>query len=132
MSFEGVWEPTTNTYLTGTRQVLHNIHPRSACEGRHCVIHDPSSHDMRGFPTNWRYDKLQMERICPHGVGHPDPNDLEFHMSHGRDWMGVHGCDGCCAPDIWAAFMEQTEVERKAEERALEMVDVVEDVHVDA
>lgn len=31
-----------------------------------------------------------MERICPHGVGHPDPDC----MYAKRDT--VHGCDGCC------------------------------------
>jgi hypothetical protein len=32
-----------------------------------------------------------MERICPHGVGHPDPDDVFATDT-------VHGCDGCCTP----------------------------------
>jgi hypothetical protein len=38
-----------------------------------------------------------MERICPHGVGHPDPD--EYAIASGGD-AGVHGCDGCCAPTV--------------------------------
>ena len=34
-------------------------------------------------------DRRIMERICPHGVGHPDPDDV---LNQDR----VHGCDGCC------------------------------------
>jgi hypothetical protein len=39
-----------------------------------------------------------MERICSHGVGHPDPDDIAFKFENGLDdAMGVHGCDGCCS-----------------------------------
>jgi hypothetical protein len=34
-----------------------------------------------------------MERICKHGVGHPDPDDLMILIGHDD---GVHGCCGCC------------------------------------
>jgi hypothetical protein len=37
------------------------------------------------------------ERICPHGIGHPDPDDMAYWKSIGEESMGVHGCDGCCA-----------------------------------
>lgn len=73
-------------------------HAYDACEGEFCVVHNPSAHHMREWPLNWRGDKgQQMERICSHGVGHPDPDDLDFHIRNGRDYMGVHGCDGCCS-----------------------------------
>jgi hypothetical protein len=43
-----------------------------------------------------------MERICPHGVGHPDPDHLAFvEERYGTDEASVesvHGCDGCCRP----------------------------------
>lgn len=65
-------------------------HPPSRCEGRHCCIHNPSDHHMRNWPLHWRSDIRLMERICPHGVGHPDPDDLQ--NNH------IHGCDGCCKP----------------------------------
>ena len=41
--------------------------------------------------THWREDRFIMERICEHGVGHPDPDDKRV-----REGDGVHGCDGCC------------------------------------
>jgi hypothetical protein len=34
-----------------------------------------------------------MERICPHGVGHPDPDHV-FYTKRMTDT--IHGCDGCC------------------------------------
>lgn len=74
-----------------------DVHPPSQCAGRPCVVHAPSDHHMREWPTNWRADTRVMERICPHGVGHPDPDDVAYLASVGRDWAAVHGCDGCCA-----------------------------------
>ena len=38
--------------------------------------------------THWRYDRSFMERICVHGVGHPDPDSA--------DADPLHACDGCC------------------------------------
>lgn len=45
---------------------------------------------------NWRDDTKVMERICAHGVGHPDPDARAFAERQGDAWFGVHGCDGCC------------------------------------
>lgn len=73
-------------------------HGPEKCAGRACVIHAPSDHHMREWRTNWRSDRQLMERMCPHGVGHPDPDDLAYQLSIGRKHAGVHGCDGCCAP----------------------------------
>lgn len=85
----------SDEYTTGTGQRIVGVHDASQCEGRPCVIHAPSDHSMRDFPTHWRGDRGIMERICPHGVGHPDPDDQAYLASIGhRD--GVHGCDGCC------------------------------------
>lgn len=78
--------------------ILTNVHSQSKCAGRPCVLHNPSDHHMRTWPTHFRADKGQMERTCPHGIGHPDPDDIAWHESEGRDWMGIHGCDGCCSP----------------------------------
>lgn len=80
-------------YITGTGQKLM-VHPASECAGQPCPIHNPSEHPMRDFPTHWRDDRGIMERICPHGIGHPDPDD--FRIRNGED-KGVHGCDGCCS-----------------------------------
>ncbi len=67
------------TYETGTGQIVH-VHPRADCEARggHCCIHNPSDHHMVDWPTHWRDDRGLMERICEHGVGHPDPDDIAF------------------------------------------------------
>lgn len=78
--------------------LLVNIHPADRCAGRHCVVHNPSDHHMRSWLLNWRGDKGVMERQCPHGVGHPDPDDATYQRSVGRDFLTVHGCDGCCSP----------------------------------
>lgn len=60
-----------------------------------CTIHAPSDHHMVGWPQLWRDDRQIMERICPHRVGHPDPDDLAVRT---REGFGVHGCDRCCTP----------------------------------
>jgi hypothetical protein len=89
-----------DVYVTGTNQRLSNLHPKSQCEGEACVIHNPSDHSMRSFPTHWRGDRGLMERICPHGVGHPDPDDMSFKQRimspENARAEGIHGCDGCC------------------------------------
>ena len=68
-------------------------HAMMTCLGEHCTIHNRSDHVMRSFPQHWRGDRGIMERICPHGIGHPDPDD--YRVNTGFD-NGVHGCDGCC------------------------------------
>jgi hypothetical protein len=99
-------------------EVIHNVHDLFQCFGRPCPIHNLSNHSMRAFPQHFRGDRGIMERICPHGIGHPDPDDEEYQVqretnllqSQGPDefpsgyyrhlakqTVGVHGCDGCCA-----------------------------------
>jgi hypothetical protein len=74
--------------------ILHNVHKKSECLGEYCTIHKKSKHHMRSFPQHWRSDRHIMERICEHGVGHPDP-DSPWASGDSR-W--IHGCDGCCRP----------------------------------
>lgn len=81
---------------------LWNVHPSTACKGRGCPIHHPSEHKMRDWPLHWRSDRRLMERICVHGVGHPDPDDRAFRrrmFPSEADFQAdaVHGCCGCCA-----------------------------------
>jgi hypothetical protein len=59
---------------------------------------------MRKFPQNWRADRFLMERICPHGIGHPDPDDPKiYNAPKGKNYriggliVFLHGCDGCCS-----------------------------------
>lgn len=76
---------------------LLNVHGPKECAGEVCCIHNPTNHHMIAWRQNWRGDKGMMERLCPHGVGHPDPDDLRVRTTPG---VGVHGCDGCCRPPI--------------------------------
>ena len=69
-----------------------NAHPRNTCFGYWCPVHYPSPHHMRDWDQHWRSDRGIMERICPHGVGHPDPDDMKQYDKY----ESVHGCDGCC------------------------------------
>ena len=73
-------------------------HSEDKCAGEHCCIHTPSDHHMRDWPMHWRADKGVMERICPHGVGHPDPDDAAYWDRIGKGHKNIHGCDGCCKP----------------------------------
>jgi hypothetical protein len=88
------------TFTTGTGQKITNVHSKKECEGYHCPIHNPSDHHMMEWPTHWRDDRRLLERICPCGVGHPDPDHL---ARTERIWgetraraEAVHGCCGCC------------------------------------
>ena len=75
--------------------VAINVHSKDTCLGEYCTIHNRSQHIMRIFPQSYRFDKGLMERICPHGVGHPDPDDI---MLIKYEYLAIHGCDGCCMP----------------------------------
>lgn len=87
---------------TSSTGELLAIHLRSQCAGTHCAIHNPSHHHMQTWPLNIRFDRADFlaERICEHGVGHPDPDSLAYIVRRdpGNTWSGIHGCDGCCRP----------------------------------
>lgn len=57
------------------------VHLPDRCAGRACCIHNPSEHPLSTAPLNWRSDRYLMERVCEHGVGHPDPDNLTFKRS---------------------------------------------------
>lgn len=92
-----VAEPTIGAQI-GERTL--RVHNRKHCEGQYCSIHNPSNHHMVSWTLNWRGDRGIMERLCPHGIGHIDPDDAEYRKR--RDGVnydtGIHGCDGCCVP----------------------------------
>lgn len=89
---------------------LLQTHGPSQCAGEFCCIHNPSMHPLRSRPLVWRSDcrPAFMERVCEHGIGHPDPDSLAHvrrvlaHYLLGdltEDATGaleVHSCDGCC------------------------------------
>lgn len=99
MTDRGVFETSDAIFLHDGR--LLNTHAAGQCSGTHCTIHNPSDHPLNKAPLNWREDRQLMERICTHGVGHPDRDGL----AHLRKALGDkyatyafdrHGCDGCC------------------------------------
>ncbi len=95
---ENICEPTFGMSMGPGH--LDQIHSPDLCAGRRCIIHNPSDHHMRDWPVTWRADKGIAERTCPHGIGHPDPDDMAYHIEYLEDWyQGVHGCDGCCTKD---------------------------------
>lgn len=91
-------------------QMLGNPHDPRVCEGRACPVHNPSNHHMADWPQNFRDPCVEMmtmgmhpglmERICLHGIGHPDPDHMEWYATcHDEGEIraeGTHGCDGCC------------------------------------
>lgn len=93
-----------STVMLAGGETLVNVHPKAACDGQSaCPIHNLSDHQMRGFPQHFRSDNGLMERTCPHGIGHPDPDALPFFEARGMGYMSIHGCDGCCTgngPDV--------------------------------
>lgn len=79
-----------------------HVHPETACAGESCAIHNPSHH-MGDWPIVIRFDYGWpcVERTCPHGVGHPDPDSLAWYANEtGKTWPDGHGCDGCCAREV--------------------------------
>lgn len=74
---------------------LHQVHSADSCAGGPCAIHNRTDHAMRRYPQHWREDLHIIERICRHGVGHPDP-DMPYPPGSPER---VHGCDGCCTKE---------------------------------
>lgn len=83
---------------------LEFVHTAERCAGdtTPCCIHRPSDHPLNTARLLWRADLSLMERVCEHGVGHPDPDDLRYkRMVSDPDYFEkfafeVHSCDGCC------------------------------------
>lgn len=76
---------------------MQNVHNPELCRGRGCAIHDhPSVHPLMDAPLNWREDRGILERICEHGIGHPDYDSAKYLESIGQGYENIHGCDFCC------------------------------------
>jgi len=88
-----------NESLIDARGVVWQVHSRQICKGP-CTFHRASNHNMLDLPILIRETGL-VERICEHGVGHPDPDSMRYLNKHSapgaRGAWGVHGCCGCCA-----------------------------------
>lgn len=87
----------------GPNLSLSNVHDPSLCADRGCVIHNhPSDHPLKDARLNWREDRGILERICSHGIGHPDHDSALYLESIGQGYENVHGDDGCCLiPGGW-------------------------------
>jgi hypothetical protein len=89
-----------NIFTLPNGQILYNIHSAKECTGKYCVIHNPSNHHMKDWPLIWREDRGIFERICPCGVGHPDPDALKHEVEYEEDTSArIHGCCGHCDPN---------------------------------
>lgn len=106
-----------STFTDAYGRTIIRVHSISECEGREsCCIHNPSKHALREakisvrIPGPFDIKPLHMERICEHGVGHPDPDDMLYWKSRGEESMGVHGCDGCCTPGGYDALQHVEQV----------------------
>ena len=87
-----VWKP----FKSGKAYVTHSP---EVCAPRSCCVHNVSDHHMKDWPQHYRTDTGVTERICKHGVGHPDPDQPWPKDDH--RWL--HGCDGCCTQPMDAA-----------------------------
>ena len=96
-------------------EVLPKAHPHAPdCDKHGCVIHNPSKHCTDDLPQHFRSDTGLMERICPHGTGHPDPDSVAYFLRQDpkkNSWVGIHGCCGvtvdgvmhsCCSEEARA------------------------------
>lgn len=98
------WDLYGNAISTGDvfGEVHHgtivHTHGADECAGTHCPLHNPSDHPLNHAPMVFRMDRGGLiERMCEHGVGHPDPDSVwYFRTIQGDDTAGIHGCDGCC------------------------------------
>lgn len=82
------------------------VHDPVQCAGEFCCVHNPSEHHMRDWPQRWVASRYTMFRVCPHDVGHPDPDDIRFkRKAFGplAAWrVASHICDGCCEVGLCA------------------------------
>lgn len=93
--------PQKVTLVGGLQRIW--AHPPAACAGTACCVHNPSKHHMSEFPQFWFDDTKSMARVCPHGVYHPDPDEVAFRQERSTLWqIGWHPCCGnkCCDPQI--------------------------------
>jgi len=74
------------------------VHSADHCSPLPCPVHRPSSHHMRDWPKDFKREWKIVTRVCPHGVQHPDPDDLDWlgRMRKPADLPKAHSCDGCC------------------------------------
>mgnify|MGYP006345741253 CR=1 FL=1 len=96
-----VQNPETG-YWTDTKSpdIRLRVHDPADCDDHPCAVHNhPSPHPLAEVTLNWRDDRKILERICEHGVGHPDYDAVQYQINRGDPHAvsnASHGCDGCC------------------------------------
>lgn len=88
----------------GTGRIMR-IHTAGQCTGTPCPFHAPTKHHMVGWPMSWQADRGLIERLCEHGISHPDPDSVAYLAGRmtwdlvivGEVYVARHECDGCCA-----------------------------------
>ena len=100
-----VFNEEENTWTVNGNITFRNIHPRSACERRNCIVHNPS--DTAANRGDWPYVFREghaggrIERTCPCGIGHSDADQVAFlEERYGDNAWGVHGCCLCCTRSV--------------------------------
>jgi len=72
------YEAEGKRYVTGTGQAI-GVHAQNDECDISCVIHNPSDHSMKNWPTHYNWDEHQMERVNPQTKEHVrDPDDQAF------------------------------------------------------
>ena len=86
--------------LTKFANGTYQTHGPKICKGPNCVLHNPSKHHMVKWPMILRASLL-VERRCPCGIGHPDPDSVAYFAGVNPEYapLNVHGCCGDCSLD---------------------------------
>lgn len=90
---------TGNEFHMNNGTILVNVHDKKQCAGRRCVVHNPTQHHMSMWPAEWDDAMGMVMRVCPHGWGHPDPDDRWFRTTRSSFLACTHQCDSCCQPE---------------------------------
>lgn len=98
----GVYNASTDKWTINGTQRYGNLHPYNVCQGRPCIVHNPTLDwvaNREGWPYLQRETGL-FERICEHGIGHPDKDGLYYLVEElGQKHWEIHGCCGCCGKE---------------------------------
>lgn len=88
----------TNRFTDDYGQELIQIHDENSdCHQYGCPVHNPSNEAIAIGRLFWRDDRGIFERICEHGVGHPDHDMLRWmERTRGADYARVESVHGCC------------------------------------
>lgn len=84
------------------------VHKKAICADSYCAIHNPSEHPLKdakivlrsGSPFSSKPHGF-VERFCPCGIGHSDPDSVAFYDSIGYTGTDVHGCCGHCVEGLY-------------------------------